>query len=96
MSEMQSIGNGMTALLECVQGLSIDVDALKHESVNDSIVQWYSDRVSMLLDDNVPEAVNAYLTRLYKDDEVNSATQLFVLKAVMDLQAEYYEKRKKG
>lgn len=95
---MQEITNAMqrdmNALIECVEGLTIDVEPLKDESVDEACVDWYRSRVQMLLDDDCPEAINAYLMRLYKDDSVNAVTQLFALKAVMDLQTEYYDKRK--
>lgn len=95
MSSIDTMSSDLEEVLSYVEGLSIDVDVFKDEVVDESTVDWYKGRVAMLLGDDCPEAVNAYLHRLYKDDSINAATHLFCLKAIMDLQTEYYDKKKK-
>lgn len=88
MNDVESMSAGVDGILKELSSLTIDVESMKGEVVDSEKVSWYTSRVTMLLEDGCPDAVNAYLNRMCRDD-MNSATRLFCLKAIMELQEKY-------
>ena len=73
-------------IINIVENLSFDDSAIKGQIIDESVVEWYSSRFSSFIEDGVPAAINAYLSKLQNDDSVNEITRLAVMHEALNKQ----------
>ncbi len=82
---MANTFSNLNRILKAVENLEFDSDSIKGQEVNQEVVDWYSSRFDMLINDGVPSAINCYLQKLNKDS-VNDATRLSVMHEALNKQ----------
>lgn len=80
---MDSLGfktsDGIDGLVQAISSIQIDTSNLEGLEVEEDKLEWYHERFVRCREDGVPEAIDAYLTKLLGDD-VNELTRLHILR----------------
>lgn len=83
-STMSAFG-AASAIADVIKKLRFEKVDLSGQEAQGDVIAFYSDRIKMLHEDGVDDAVFSYLKKLLKDDSVNQYTKLLIEKYAMEV-----------
>lgn len=77
---VREMNGDIKGIVDGISRLRIDLSGTVGQEVDEDVVKWYRDRFEMLYEDDVLIAINAYLTKANKDQNLNEITRVMILK----------------